>query len=127
MTTRTFGDLTFWHHLQPVTIGGGWDPGWRPAEGAFSPNIARADAYWGEVLQRARTAYGDPNMGFNTDDPGQDRYLVFGDGTRVPSDGSLAYHDSASGTTYLLNTDGSVSPVARACSMSSSISARRRR
>jgi len=112
MTTRTFGDLTFWHHLQPITIGGGWDPGWRPAEGAFSPNIARADAYWGEVLQRARTAYGDPNMGFNTDDPGQDRYLVFGDGTRVPSDGSLAYHDSASGTTYLLNTDGSVSPVA---------------
>ncbi|KAA0093560.1 DUF4226 domain-containing protein [Mycolicibacterium sp. P1-18] len=112
MTTRTFDDLTFWHHLQPVTVGGGWDPGWRPSEGAFSPNIARADAYWGEVLQRARRAYGDPNMGFNTDDPGQDRYLVFGDGTRVPADGSLAYHDSASGTTYLLNTDGSVSPVA---------------
>lgn len=111
MTTRTFGDLTFWHHLQPITVGGGWDPGWRPADGAFSPNIARADAYWGEVLQRARTAYGDPRMGYNTDDPGQDRYLVFGDGTRVPADGSLAYHDSSSGTTYLLNTDGSVSPV----------------
>lgn len=111
MTTRTFGDLTFWHRLQPLTIGGGWDPGWRPAGGAFSPNIARADSYWGEVLGRARSAYGDPGMRFNTDDPTQDRYLLFGDGTRVPADGSLAYHDSASGTTYLLNTDGSVSPL----------------
>lgn len=114
MTTRTFGDLTFWHHLQPITFGGGWDPGWRPTDGAFSDNIARADPYWGEVLQRARAAYGDPNMRFDTDDPGQDRHLVFGDGTRVPADGSLAYHDAASATTYLLNTDGSVSPVGAA-------------
>ena len=36
---------------------------------------------------------------------------MFGDGTPVPSDGSLAHHDAANNKTYLLNDDGSVSPL----------------
>jgi len=109
--TRKFDDLTSWHQLQPVGFGMGWDPGWRANGGAFSDNISRSDPYWGQVLDKAKVAYGDPNMRFNTADPNQDRYLVFGDGTRVPADGSLAYRDSANSTTYLLNDDGSVSSL----------------
>jgi hypothetical protein len=108
---RTFDELTYWHRLQPVGFGQGWDPGWRPADGAFADNIGRSDPYWGAVLDKAKAAYGDPNMRFNTGDPNQDRHLVFGDGTRVPSDGRLAYHDAANHTTFLLNDDGSVSPL----------------
>jgi hypothetical protein len=63
------------------------------------------------VLDKAKAAYGDPHMRFNTADPDTDRYLVFGDGTPVPADGSLAYRDAANQRTYLLNTDGSVSPL----------------
>jgi hypothetical protein len=108
---RTFDELTSWHHVPTVGFGLGWDPGWRPGSGAFDDNISRSDPYWGRVLDKAKTAYGDPNMHFDTADPQQDRYLVFGDGTRVPPDGRLAYHDSASKQTYLQNDDGSVSPL----------------
>ena len=108
-TTKTFDDPTYWHHYEPID--GGWEAGWRPGDGLFADTIARSDSYWGHVLDKARAAYGDPNMHFNTGDPLRDRYLVFGDGTPVPTDGSLAYHDTSTGATYLLNTDGSVSPV----------------
>jgi hypothetical protein len=108
---RTFDELTYWHRLQPLGFGQGWDPGWRPDAGAFADNISRSDPYWGAVLDKARAAYGDPNMRFNTGDPNQDRYLIFGDGIRVPSDGRLAYHDAANHETFLLNDDGSVSPL----------------
>jgi len=83
--------------------GAGWAP---PGADVF---IDRADPYWGRVLGEARRAYGDANMHFNTDSVGQERLLVFGDGTPVPRDGSLAYRDAANNTTYLLNTDGTVS------------------
>lgn len=59
------------------------------------------------MLDKAQAAYGDPGMRFNTSDPSADRYLVFSDGTRVPTDGSLAYRDN--GNTYVMNNDGSVS------------------
>ena len=59
------------------------------------------------MLDKAQAAYGDPGMRFNTSDPSADRYLVFSDGTRVPTDGSLVYRDN--GNTYVMNNDGSVS------------------
>ena len=48
-------------------------------------------------------------MHFSTDGVEQQRQLVFGDGTAVPADGSLAYRDAANDKTYLLNNDGTVS------------------
>jgi Domain of unknown function (DUF4226) len=107
-TARMFGDLTHWDRFHGGTGlfgSSGWCP---PGQTWF---IEDADKYWGNVLDKARSAYGDPGMHFNTGDPNQDRHLVFGDGTAVPSDGSLAYRDTASKTTYLLNDDGSVTPL----------------
>ena len=52
--------------------------------GGASPKHRPVDPYWGMVLDKAKAAYGDPNMHYNTDEPSQDRYLVFGDGTRCP-------------------------------------------
>ncbi|MDA2893417.1 DUF4226 domain-containing protein [Mycolicibacterium sp. BiH015] len=86
--------------------GAGWAP---PGEGHF---IDRSDPYWGAVLDKARVAYGDPNMHYDTDRVGAPRALVFGDGTPVPADGALAYRNTAADTTYLLNTDGTVSALA---------------
>ena len=106
-TPRKFDELTAWDDDPGGLRAGG--AGWAaPGSNAF---IDRADPYWGHVLDKARTAYGDPNMGFNTDNVGQERRLVFGDGTPVPSDGALAYRDAARHQTYLLNNDGTVSPL----------------
>jgi hypothetical protein len=99
---RKFDEQTHWDQ-DPG--GGGWVP---PGDDFF---IDRADPYWGRVLDKARHSYGDPNMRFDTDDVWQQRRLVFGDGTAVPDDGSLAYHDAANNKTYLLNSDGTVSPL----------------
>jgi Domain of unknown function (DUF4226) len=108
---RTFDELTSWHQLPVAGFGLGFDPGWRPTGGAFDDNISRSDPYWGRVLDKAKTAYGDPHMHYDTADPHQDRHLVFADGTRVPPGGQLAYHDTTSKQTYVLNEDGSVSPL----------------
>jgi Domain of unknown function (DUF4226) len=105
--TRKFDEQTHWDHDPGGLRAGG--AGWAPPGADFF--IDRADPYWGTVLAKARTAYGDPNMRFNTDDVGRERRLVFGDGTSVPADGSLAYRDAATHRTYLLNTDGTVSPL----------------
>lgn len=105
--TRKFDELVSWHAKPVVGVGMGWDPGWRANGGAFAPNISPSDPYWNTVLDRAQAAYGDPGMRFNTSEPSADRYLVFSDGTRVPTDGSLAYRDN--GNTYVMNNDGSVS------------------
>jgi hypothetical protein len=105
--TRKFDEQTGWDHDPggPRLGGAGWAP---PGANYF---IDRADPYWGHVLDKARTAYGDPNMHYSTDDVGQQRRLVFGDDTPVPADGSLAYRDAANHRTYLLNNDGTVSPL----------------
>lgn len=104
---RRFDEQTHWDHDPGgVRVGGA---GWAPPGADFF--IDRADPYWGRVLDKARHAYGDPNMHFNTDQVGRERLLVFGDGTPVPRDGSLAYHDAANNKTYLLNDDGTVSPL----------------
>ncbi len=105
--TRRFDEQTHWDHDPGGLRAGG--AGWAPPGANFF--IDRADPYWGHVLAKARTAYGDPNVHFNTDDVGQERRLVFGDGTTVPTDGSLAYRDAANHRTYLLNNDGTVSPL----------------
>ena len=105
--TRKFDEQTHWDHDPGGLRAGG--AGWAPPGADFF--IDRADPYWGHVLAKARTAYGDPNMHFNTDNVGHERRLVFGDGTPVPTDGSLAYHDSATHRTYLLNTNETVSPL----------------
>lgn len=105
MTDNKFSDLTHWEPLQTVGFGMGWSPGWRP-EGQ-SWNIGTNDTYWDTVLGRAREAYGDPNIRFdNTDDTSSGRHLVFGDGTRLPADGTLAYRDSASNQNWINNGDG---------------------
>jgi hypothetical protein len=107
--TRKFDELVSWHAKPVLGVGMGWDPGWRPNGGAFADNISPSDPYWNTVLDKAQAAYGDPGMRFSTADPGQDRHLVFSDGTPVPADGSLAYRDH--GQTYALNDDGSVSQL----------------
>src|SRR5258705_4376997 len=105
--TRKFDEQTRWDHDPGGVRAGG--AGWAPPGADFF--IDRADPYWGRVLDKARHAYGDPNMRFDTDSVGQQRHLVFGDGTPVPADGSLAYRDAANNKTYLLNSDGTVSPL----------------
>jgi hypothetical protein len=104
---RRFDEQTHWDHDPGGVRAGG--AGWAPPGADFF--IDRADPYWGRVLDKARHAYGDPNMHFNTDRVGQERQLVFGDGSPVPRDGSLAYRDAANDKTYLLNDDGTVSPL----------------
>jgi hypothetical protein len=104
---RRFDEQTHWDRDPGGVRAGG--AGWAPPGADFF--IDRADPYWGRVLDKARHAYGDPNMHFNTDSVGQERQLVFGDGSPVPRDGSLAYRDAANDKTYLLNDDGTVSPL----------------
>ena len=105
--TSKFDEQTHWDHDPGGVRAGG--AGWAPPGADFF--IDRADPYWGRVLDKARQAYGDPSMHFDTDSVGQERRLVFGDGTAVPRDGSLAYRDAANDKTYLLNNDGTVSPL----------------
>jgi Domain of unknown function (DUF4226) len=87
----------------------GWTQGWAAPHANFY--IGSADKYWGRVLDEARQAYGDPDIHYNTDNIDQDRYLVFGDGARLPADGTVIYHDSPTGQNYLQNTDGTVCPI----------------
>lgn len=106
---KVFGDLTHWDPIQTVGFAMGWDRGWRP--NGQSWNIGKDDPYWGQVLERARHAYGDPNIRYNTDDRYQPRQLVFGDGTALPADGTIVYHDAASGQNWIQNGDGTVTPA----------------
>ena len=83
--------------------------GWTvPGDGNY---IEDADKYWGWILGKARDQYGDPGIRFNTDDTYQQRYLVFGDGTRVPVDRTLVYHDAAAKKNWIQNDDGTVTPA----------------
>ena len=52
-----------------------------------------------------------PNIHFNTDDVNQDRHLVFGDGTKLPENGMVVYHDAGTKQNWAQNDDGTVSPV----------------
>jgi hypothetical protein len=105
---KQFGEPTHWE-VRPDSITEGWTQGWAPPHANFY--IGSADKYWGRVLDEARQAYGDPNIRYNTDNIDQDRYLVFGDGARLPADGTVVYHDSSTGQNYLQKTDGTVCPI----------------
>ncbi|BBZ15059.1 DUF4226 domain-containing protein [Mycobacterium branderi] len=107
---RTFDELTHWDVWDRRHGTEGWSqPGWAlPSDN--SKYISRDDTYWNHVLDKARTAYGDPNIHYNTDtNVGQQRSLVFGDGTPLPSNGTIVYHDSVNHTNWIQNVDGTVS------------------
>jgi hypothetical protein len=103
-----FGEPTHWG-VRPDSIIEGWTRGWVPPNADFY--IDSADKYWGRVLDEARQAFGDPHIHYNTDNVDQDRYLVFGDGTRLPGDGTVVYHDASTGKNFAQNTDGTVCPI----------------
>jgi hypothetical protein len=102
---KHFGDRTHWNGDPQDHGAGGWYP---PGSGDF---IRPYDPCWGRVLDQARKAYGDPNIHFDTDEPQLDRHLVFGDGTRLPEDGSVVYHDAGTKQNWAQNEDGTVSPI----------------
>jgi Domain of unknown function (DUF4226) len=106
--SKQFGEPTHWE-VRPESITEGWTQGWAAPHANFY--IGSADKYWGRVLDEAREAYGDPNIHYNTDNIDQDRCLVFGDGTRLPTDGAVVYHDSSTRQNFLQNTDGTVRPI----------------
>lgn len=76
--------------------------------------IGKADPVWGKILSEARQAYGDPNIHFDTDDNEVQRHLVFGDGTKLPEDRTVVYHDVKPGAkaetakNWIQNKDGTV-------------------
>lgn len=104
MTAKQFDELTYWDATPLLRWFEGVDPGWRPPGQSWA--IARSDPYWGRVLEKAQKAYGDPNIHFNTGNKAAQRYLVFGDGTRLPADGTIVYRDAASGRSWIQNLDG---------------------
>jgi hypothetical protein len=109
MGAKHFGDLTHWDKSHADGNHGEAAGGWyRPGENYF---ISPQDPCWNRVLDQARTTYGDPGIHFDTDNPWQERHLVFGDGTRLPADGALVYHDAATKRTWAQNDDGTVSLV----------------
>jgi Domain of unknown function (DUF4226) len=108
---KHFDQLTHWNSWDEARNRGieGWsEPGWA------LPNdntryISRDDQYWNRVLDDARATYGDRNIHFNTDNHSEDRYLVFGDNTRLPADGTVIYHNPATHQNWIQNDDGTVS------------------
>jgi hypothetical protein len=105
---KHFDDITTWGPYQGGSgLWGG--TGWTvPGDGHY---IEDTDKYWGWILQKARDQYGDPGIRFNTNDTYQRRYLVFGDGTRLPADRILVYHDPTSKKNWIQNDDGTVTPA----------------
>ena len=111
VTPLRSGELTYWMAAHSAPGNGGrvsWYPV-DPEEGVRDWWIGERDDYWARTAETARTAYGDPNIRYNTDDVDQDRYLVFGDGTPLPKDGTVLYHNTAVKQNFVRNTDGSIS------------------
>ena len=111
MGTKHFGDNTSWGVWNRQGGSEGWsEPGWAmPSDHARY--ISKHDPYWGRVLDHARQTYGDPSIHYSTDNVGDERHLVFGDGTRLPDNGMIVYHDGASKQNWAQNDDGTVSLV----------------
>jgi hypothetical protein len=107
--SKRFGDLTHWDVWNPKTGTEGWSqPGWAlPSDP--TRYISKNDAYWNHILDGAREAYGDPNIHYSTDSTGEGRRLVFGDGTNLPADGTIVYHDAATKQNWAQNDDGTMS------------------
>jgi hypothetical protein len=111
MATKHFGGVTQWGVWTAQTGTEGWSqPGWAlPSDP--TRYISKHDPYWARVLDQARQAYGDPNIHYSTDNVADGRQLVFGDGTSVPPDGTIVYHDAATKQNWAQNDDGTVSLV----------------
>ena len=110
--TRNFGDHTQWDAWNKSSGIEGWSqPGWAMPSDP-SRYISKNDPYWDRVLESARHTYGDTSIGYDTDHTGRGRRLVFGDGTALPADGMVVYHDAASKQNWAQNDDGTVSLVA---------------
>lgn len=110
---RNFGGPTTWQQWNKDDGVQGWaTPGWAMPSDP-SRYIGKDDPAWTMALFNAQSLYGDPKIHFNTDDTTQERYLAFGDGTRLPTDGTVVYHDSASGKNWIQNKDGSVTPAGK--------------
>jgi hypothetical protein len=119
MPVKQFDDRTHWDSWDAAHGTEGWSqPGWAlPADPTHY--ISKGDPYWGQVLDKARHTYGDPHIRYDTDSAGQARHLVFGDGTKLPDDGTVIYHNgdtkqdwaqNEDGTTSLIGTDGKPGP-----------------
>ncbi|MUL48336.1 DUF4226 domain-containing protein [Mycobacterium sp. CBMA293] len=110
MSPKHFGDVQ-WDKYDPYP-GAGWRMPSDP-----SRFISADDPYWGHVLDNARNAYGDPNIHFNadraldTEGHAQPRHLVFGDGSDLPANGTVVYHDSGNKQNWAQNDDGTSSLV----------------
>jgi hypothetical protein len=102
MTGNKFDGQTTWEPTDALRFT--WNGGWEVPGQDFV--IDKNDPYWTTNLANAQAAYGDPNIRYNTDDNNAERYLVFGDGTRVPADGTLVYHDSVNNQNWINNGDG---------------------
>src|SRR6202008_2083026 len=111
MGTKHFGGVTHWDVWNPSTGNEGWSqPGWAlPSDP--TRYISKKDPYWTRVLEQARQAYGDPNIHYSTDNIGDGRHLVFGDGTRLPRDGTIVYHDVAAKRDWAQNNYSTISLV----------------
>ena len=109
MAPRKF-DHTSWGVWHPERKSAdGWSkPGWEMPSNHGRYIGSQDHQYWDKVLDDARKTYGDPNIRYNTDDPFKERYLQFGDGTRLPSDGTVVYHDGHTKQNFIQNDDGTV-------------------
>jgi hypothetical protein len=111
VTPLRSGELTYWMAAHSAPGNGGrvsWYPV-DPKEGVRDWWIGERDDYWARTVENARLAYGDPNIRYNTNDVDQDRYLVFGDGTHLPKDGTVLYRNTNIQQNFVRNTDGSIS------------------
>ncbi len=104
-TSKHFGHPVSWGKDPSGSSFGGW----------YSPGadyyIGPADPVWGSLLDEARKIYGDNEIHFDTGKTWEDRHLVFGDGTRLPADGTVVYHDRGSGQNWVQNDDGTAALV----------------
>lgn len=107
ITPLTSGERTHWDPAQQDGGHSGWRTDNPTGDGQFF--IRPTDhAYWDGTLDRARLAYGDPNIRYSTDDIYQPRYLMFGDGTPLPVDGRVFYRNTDLKQNFIRNTDGSI-------------------
>ena len=110
-----FGDVTNWDVWDPHKGGiEGWSkPGWaNPSDP--KRYISEDDPYWNQVLEQARKVYGDSKIHYSPGGPAEGRHLVFDDGTKLPEDRTIVYHDAAdpdSKNDWAQNDDGTVSLV----------------
>jgi hypothetical protein len=114
-----FGPGTVWHPTSALSYHELFgDPYWA----VNGVRVASSDRWWGEMLDYARTVYGDDSIGIAEGDLPHTgryiptgRYLAYGDGAHLPFDGRVAFSGKdATGNTvrYVQNGDGTVNRLA---------------